>query len=46
MPAPAWTASYPDPFFQSDLTPTPKLYFCLISLLVIASQRRSGVVLM
>ena len=37
---------YSEPSVQSESVPTPKLYFARISGSVIASQRRSGVVLM
>ncbi len=37
---------YSDPGVHSEVVLTPKLYFALISGSVIASQRRSGVVLM
>ena len=37
---------YADPGVQSEVMPTPKLYFWRIASSVIASHRRSGVVLM
>ena len=37
---------YSEPVVHSELVATPKLYFALISGSVIASQSRSGVVLM
>src|SRR5439155_18397874 len=40
------TPWYREPGVQSDSTPAPKLYLRRISVLVIASQRRSGVALM